>query len=374
MEKGYQYRINLKASQEKQLNTMFAAKRFVWNHFLRLNMDRFEQKQRIMTYPEMSSCLTALKKEQGWLFECEKSVLQNTLRDLASAYSRFFSGSMQYSKRTLEKAHRTGRSLTFYDLEGHPKFKSCRDMHQSCRMNFTNNNIEVLEKETQYTSTGKYKKQNCKIKLPKLKRVKAAYSRQIQGRILSATLSRSPDNKYYISLCCTDVPDSPGTESEEVIGIDLGLQVFAVTSTGETIENPKHYSKYESRLKKEQHKLSRRKIGGKNRQRQRLKVSRLHQRIKNLRTDFINNQTTRLLRHNKIICVEDLKSANMLKNHRLAKSIADASWYEFKRQLLYKARWQNKIVVVIDPFYPSSQICSSCGFKNEKLKDLKIRS
>jgi len=117
-----------------------------------------------------------------------------------------------------------------------------------------------------------------------------------------------------------------------------------------------------------------REMGGKNRQRQRLKVSRLHQRIKNLRADFINNQTTRLLQHNKIICVEDLKSANMFKNHRLAKSITDASWYEFKRQLLYKARWQNKTVVVIDPFYPSSQLCSSCGFKNEKLKDLKIRS
>ncbi|MDV3427622.1 MAG: helix-turn-helix domain-containing protein, partial [Bacillota bacterium] len=206
IEKGFKYRIYLNKSQQMQVELFFNAKRFVWNYFLKLNMDRFQNKQKILSYNQMSTLLTQFKKDNPWLKQCEKSVLQNTLKDLSIAYTKFFKGSMKYTDKTLQKAKRTGKHLTFYDLDKHPKFKSYKNNYQSCKINFTNNNIRVEEKEIKYTSTGKYRKQFCKIKLPKIKQVKIAYSRQYQGRIVSSTLSRDTDDKYYISLCCIDIP------------------------------------------------------------------------------------------------------------------------------------------------------------------------
>lgn len=373
MEKGFKYRIYPTKAQEEQIQNMVSAKRFVWNHFLKLNMDRFENKERILTYNQMSSLLTKLKSENLWLYNCEKSILQNTLKDLSKAYRDFLKSNMHYSEKTLEKVKRKGKQLTFYDLDKHPKFKSYKDTYKSIKINYTNKNIEVKEKEIQYTSTGKYKKQNCKIKIPKIKEVKIAYSRQFQGRILSATISKTSDDKYYISLCCTDIEEQPINKTNEAIGIDLGLIDFAAMSTGEIIKNPKYYGKYEAKLKREQQKLSRRKIEGKNRNKQKLKVSLIHKKIRDCRTDFLHQLTTRLIRENEIICLENLKVSNMLKNHKLSKSIADASWYEFRRQLEYKSKWNDKTICIVDTYYPSSQRCSNCGYINEELKDLKIR-
>jgi putative transposase len=176
------------------------------------------------------------------------------------------------------------------------------------------------------------------------------------------------------SLCCTDVTAVTYPSTGKAIGIDLGIKKFAATSNGEYIENPKYYAKYEVKLKKEQKKLSRRAKGGKNRCRQRMKVSRLHQKVKNCRDDFLHKLTTRLLKRYDIICIENLRVANMLKNHKLAKSIADASWSEFRQMLEYKADLRIKIIVVIDPFYPSSQICNRCDSRNQAVKDLKVRT
>ena len=184
----------------------------------------------------------------------------------------------------------------------------------------------------------------------------------------------TPDGKYYISLCCTDIEQKSYCETGKSIGIDLGIKEFAVFSNGEHIANPKYYRKYEARLKREQQRLSKRHKDGKNRNKQRIKVSRIHQKIKDCRTDFIHQLTTRLLFENDIICIEDLRISNMLKNHKLAKSISDASWHEFRRQLEYKSRWYNKTISIVDPFYPSSQTCSKCDYKNELVKDLKVRS
>ena len=192
MEKGFEYRIYLNKAQEKQIEVMFSAKRYIWNYFLKLNMDRLEEKEKILTYNQMSSLLTQLKRENEWLYQCEKSILQNTLKDLANAYSKFLSSKFHYSQKTLEKAKVTGKQLTFYNMECHHKFKSYKDTYKSCKMNLTKNNIEVKEKDIEYTSTGKYKKQNCRIKLPKLKTIKIAYSRQYQGRILAAIISQTP--------------------------------------------------------------------------------------------------------------------------------------------------------------------------------------
>lgn len=368
MEKGFQYRIYPNRTQQEQIQQFFKAKRFVWNYFLNLNMERHKNKEKILTYNQMSSLLTKLKQENLWLYQTEKSILQNTLKDLFNAYKRFLSQKkIIFSKETIEKAKRTGKQLTSYELEGHPKFKSYKNNYQSCKINFTGNNIEMLENEVQYTSTGKYKKQNCKIKLPKIKKVKIAYSRQYEGRILSATISISSTGKYFVSLCCTNVKCKKYPEINNQVGIDLGIKDFAILSTGEKIDNPKYYQKYECKLKKQQRKLSGKQKGSKNRNKQRIKVSKLHEKIYNTRLDFLHKLSTKLIKENNIICIEDLNIKGMVKNHKLAKSISDASWSEFKRQLIYKCLWNDRLLSIIDQYFPSSKLCNCCGFKNESL-------
>ncbi len=352
LEKGYKYRIYPNKQQEEQLKIMFNAKRYVWNYFLNINKHRLNHHKKVYNFTQMCLLLTHLKKKKQWLSQCEKSVLQNTLKAQYQTFLKFFKKEC-----------------------GFPKFKSYKDNYKSIKMNYTNNNIEIKEKETQYTSTGKYKKQNCKIKLPKVKQIKIAYSRQYEGRIVSATLSQDTDGKYYISLCCLDVPNNNIVDKiGAVVGIDLGIKEFATTSDNEIIHNPKFYRQYENKLIKAQRKLSKRKKGSKNRNKQRLVVNKYHKKIYNSRLDFIHKLTTKLVKDYDIICLEDLNVSGMLQNHKLAKSIADASFYEFKLLLQYKARWNKKNVSIIDRFYPSSQICSNCGYQSNQTKDLGVRT
>lgn len=351
IEKGFKYRIYPKDNQIEQIENMFNAKRYVWNYFLNINIHRLNHHKSILNYTKMSKLLTLLKKKKLWLKDCEKSVLQNALK-------------VQYE--TFLKC--------FKKLCGFPKFKSYKNNYQSIKMNYTNGNIGVLEKEVEYTSTGKFKKQNCKIKIPKVKQIKISYSRQYEGRIVSCTLSRDTDNKYYISLCCVGIEQQVIGQTVAVVGIDLGIKEFATTSDNETIDNPKFYRKYEERLIKAQRKLSKRKKGSNNRNKQRLKVNKWHKKITNCRIDFLQKLSTQLIKDYDIICMENLNSSGMMKNHKLAKSISDASFFEFNRELEYKARWNYKSISRIDRFYPSSQICSCCGNKSNQTKDLGVRT
>ena len=371
--KGFVYRIYPKTEQESNLNVMFQAKRFVWNHFLEMNMKRFEDKLGILSDNKMSVLLTEFKQANKWLFKCEKSILQNTLKDLSKAYTKFLKGPMKYSEKTLKHAKRTGKELTFYNLESHPKFKSYKTLYQSVQMSLTNNNIEVLEKQITTTPSGKYKKQNCRIKLPKIKQVKIAYSRQYEGRIINATLSRTPDGKFYISLCCDDIPEKQVTLSGAKMGIDLGIKVFGTISNGEKVQNPKYYFAYQKQLKKLQRTLSRCKKGSNNRQKIRLKLSKCHKKIFNSRQDFLHKTTTDLFKKYDVICIEDLKPKEMQQTKHMAKSISDASYGEFRLMLTYKMASSKKQLIVVDQYYPSSQLCSLCDYQNELLKDLSIR-
>ncbi|MGH4123960.1 MAG: RNA-guided endonuclease TnpB family protein [Clostridium sp.] len=384
--KAYKYRIYPSEIQIEQLQINFTAKRFVWNYFLKLNMDRFEAKEGILNYNKMSALLTKLKNENIWLKDAEKSVLQNTLKDLSTACLRYLESDFKWSKKTIEHAARTGKILTFYDYDKHPKFKSWKDNYKSCEMNFTTTtaggNIRVKEKEIKFTSSNKYKKQNCKIQLPKLSNVKIAYSRQFQGRILSATVSNDVDDKYYLSLCCTEVEIEMAIKTNEFVGLDVGIKHFLTTSDGNKTDNPKYYSKYEKKLLKEQRRLSKKKFmqditTNKTRSqkflKQRVKVAKIHRKIANCREDFIHKLTTKLVNKYDIICIENLNVSDMIKNHKFSKSIADVCWSKFRTILTYKSIFNDKNVIAVDTFFPSSQLCNVCHHQELSIKDVNIR-
>ena len=278
--------------------------------------------------------------ETKWLAEADRSAYTRTLRDLDDAYQNFFRGL------------KTGKRVGF------PKFKSKKSNRFSYTTQKIRTNIKVFD--------------NC-IQLPKLGFVKCRVSKQIQGRILSATVSKNPSGKYFVSICCTDVEAEPLPKTNKSIGIDLGIKHLAVDSNGVEYPNNKYLAKSEKKLARLQRQLSRKPSGSKRREKARIKVARLHEHITNQRKDQLHKLTTQLVRENDIICIEDLNVAGMVRNRHLAKAISDVGMGEFRRQLQYKCNWYGKTLVEIDRFYPSSQICSFCGYQNHDVKDLSIR-
>jgi putative transposase len=287
------------------------------------------------TKKKLNNTPTQYKKEFPWLKEVDSLALANAQMNLQAAYNNFF-------KRP--------------DV-GFPKFKSKKNHNYSYTTNNQGGNIYVSERY---------------IKLPKIGLVKVKKHREFEGVIKSVTVSQNPSGKYYVSVLveCEDQERLP--EIENAIGIDLGIKKFAITSDGELVENPKFLRKSEKRLRKLQKDLSRCKKGSKNREKCRVKVAKQHEKISNQRKDFLHKLSKRLISENQAICLEGLNVKNMMSNHNLAKSISDASWSEFVRQLEYKAKWYGREIVKINTWFPSSQICSNCGHKDGK-KDLSIR-
>ena len=336
MEKAYKYRIYANKRQKELLAKTFGCCRFVYNHFLNKRIETYQTEQKTLTYNQCSSELTKLKSELEWLKEPDKFSLQNAIKDMDKAYKNFFGNNA-----------------------GFPKYKSKKTHRFSYRTNATNGNIAYCEKH---------------IKLPKLGMVKTRTKLVPQGRILNATISQEPSGKYYVSLCCTDVEIPKLEKMGKEIGIDLGIKSFAVTSSGgDSISNPKYLQKSLNKLAKLQRQLSRKTRGGSNWNKARIKVARLQEHITNQRTDFLQKLSTKLVRENDVICIEDLQVKNMIRNHKLARNIADVSWSEFIRQLEYKADWYGKTIIKVDKWYASSQICSCCGEQFPMTKDLSIR-
>ena len=286
-------------------------------------------------YSQTSAMLTELKKCDGFAFlkTVDSIALQQSLRDLDRGFVNFF------QKRA-----------------SHPTFKSKHNRHQSYRTVNQGDNIRIA---------GKY------IKLPKLGYVKIRQSMEV-GKIKNVTIDHTPTGKYFAVLN-VEFEAQPIPNNGGCIGIDVGIKEFYSDSNGKVVSNPKYLEKSMCKLIREQRKLSRKQKNSNNRNKQRVRVALVHEKITNQRNDFLQKQSTMLIRENQTICIEDLKVKNMMRNHKLAQHIGSASWSKFFDMLKYKSVWYGNDVIKVPTMYPSSQTCSCCGYKNPLVKNLAVR-
>jgi len=335
LRKAFKYELCPDGETKKMLAKNFGCVRFAYNHFLDLRQTAYATDKTSLSFVDCANMLPALKVEFPWLKEVDAISLQQVLKDLDQAYKNFFNGS------------------------GYPKFKTKHDHNHSYRTQVINGNILISENM---------------IRLPKLGWVKFRNSRPIEGEIKSVTVSRTNTDKYFVSVLCEVAQPIPLPRIDKVVGIDVGIKDFCVTSDLEHIENPRHLRKLEKKLTSAQKDFSRKKKASKNSRKARLKLAKIHERIANQRKDFLHKLSTRLVRENQAIHVEDLDIKEMMQTHYLAKDISDCSWSEFNRLLEYKSLWYGRTFTKVDRYFPSSQICNECDYQNPAVKDLSVRT
>ena len=326
--KSHRFRIYPNKEQQAVLARYFGSVRFVYNHFLAERKKQYEETSRSDNYYAQAKTLTELKhsEEFSWLSEINSQTLQHALRHLETAYVNFFRGKAKF-----------------------PSFKS-----KKAKNSFTVPQHCTIE--------------GNRIYIPKFKEgIKVKEHRKVKGIIKSMTISLTPSGKYYVSILSKENYETID-KTDKVVGIDLGLKDFVITSDGKKYKNHRYLKQYEKELATAQRHLSRKQHGSNSYEKQRRKVARIYEKISNCRTDRQHKVSLDLVRNYDIICLEDLNIKGMVKNHRLAKAINDASWGQFVSMLSYKAELNDKQVVKIDRWYPSSKTCHRCGWVNEGLK------
>lgn len=336
MLRAYKFRLYPNQEQIIYLAKTFGCTRFVYNQMLAERIKSYEENKDLdiksVKYPTPAK----YKNEYEWLKEVDSLALANAQMNLDKAYKNFF----------------RDKSIGF------PKFKKKTNTNS-----YTTNN----QNGTVYI-------ENNHIKVPKLKSmIKIEQHRQFNGLIKACTISQVSSGKYFISILVdTEIIELPKTDIK--VGVDLGIKDFAITSDGEFFSNPKNLKKSEKKLSKLQKDLSRKQKGSNNIKKARKKVAKLHEKIANQRKDFLNKVSIQLINENQVIVIEDLQVSNMIQNHKLAKSIADVSFAEFRRMLEYKAKWYGREIIIAPSNYASSQLCSNCGNQSSQTKDLGCRT
>ena len=332
MLKAYKYRIYPNQEQQDLLAKSLGSCRWFYNYALNKTNEIYKETGKGLSRNEIINLLPNLKREYPWLKQPPSQALQQVALNLSSAFLNFFEGRGKF-----------------------PKFKKKRNK-QSMRLP---QGCKLLGEE---------------IKLPKLGKVYCKVSRKPKGKLKSVTVSLTPSGKYYASCLFDDGVDKPSPNSEgKAIGIDLGLNDYAITSEGTKQGNPKPYGKYQQKLAKQQRRLAKKQFKSKNRDKARVKVAKVSEKINRSRFDFLHKLSRNLVDENQVIVVENLAVKNMLKNPQLAKSISDCGWGQFCTMLKYKAEWEGKTYIEVDRFFPSSKTCNNCLHQLDKLS-LDIRS
>ena len=329
IKRAYKYRIYPNSEQKVFFAKCFGCVRFFYNKSLSDMNEIYKSTGKFKNITPAS-----YKEDYPFLKEVDSLALSNAQLNRNTAFKGFFS-------------HKTG----------FPKFKSKRN-----DQSYTTNN----QGSVKFSNNDRY------ISVPKCSRIRIKKHRDFYGDIKSITVSMTTDNKYYISLLVEE-ENKPLKESNKIIGLDLGIKDLIVDSNGHKYKNHKYLTKSQKKLAKEQRKLSKMVKGSNNRNKQRIKVARLHKHIQNQRNDYLHKLSKKIIDENQIICIESLLVKDMMNDSKLARNISDVSWYRLVSMLLYKADWYNRKVIKVPSTYPSSQLCSKCSYKNSITKDLAIR-
>jgi putative transposase len=330
--KSYKVELDPTNVQITKMKKNIGAARFAYNWGLKKKQEALEQKIKTPSAIDLHRELNVLKKSDiPWAYECSKCSFQEALRDLDNAFNRFFSNCKKGIK----------------GKKGFPKFKSKRNDKQSFRL------------------TGSISVNEFQISLPRIGKVKLKETDYIPKdcKITQATVSKKA-GRWFVSVL-TEVEHEHLPKTTKVVGVDLGIKTLATCSDGTTFENPKAINNNLNNLKYQQRKLSKKIKGSKNYEKQKLKVQKIHYRISNIRNDSLHKATSKIINDNQVIVLEDLKVSNMMKNHKLARANSDVGYYEFRRQIEYKAKWNGREVKFVDTFFPSTKLCSCCGHKKE---------
>jgi putative transposase len=325
--KSYKFKIAPDNEQKELLAKHFGACRFVFNHYLNSRKETYLEEKKSLNYYDNANDLTLLKKDERfvWLKEINSQSLQSSLRNLDTAYNKFF------------------RKQTKF-----PRFKSKFD-----KQSFTIPQSVYIE--------------DGKLWIPKFKKgIEINIHREIEGKILFATISKSPTNKYYVSITC-EIDYEPYIKTNSNIGIDTGIKDLAILSDGKVYENIKTFKTNLKKLKYNQRQLSKKVKGSKSRLKQNLKLNKIHEKVTNIRKDYLYKVSTEIIKNHDIICIEDLAVKNMMKNHCLAQAFSDVSLGTFYTMIEYKANWNDKVIVKIDRYFPSSKTCNVCNYINQDL-------